>query len=469
MRHYIDTDALAELLSRAPDQGVGAAARDGAGAGDRSILLDAWYTLLVGQTVDWAARTVPFYAERWASDGPGSRPAFDVLGDLLGLPVISRADLAHAPAFLSTEVKASGAASTSGTTGRRVTVYTSDSENRANAVFRELRRGRSSVPADPVVLRVIPGNRRTHIAQATSESSGVAVIAVGYNASQPTMWFDYTDHLIEVLSEPYRLDGRERHVSMMHITPPSILDVITQHLVQKHIEPSFFGLTDIALSGAFLGEHTRKLVETAWGARWHHSYSCAEVRAEMMCDRDDRTVFHVPANVLCEILDVRTGEPVGGGEAGRVVLSSLFPFQQAMPFIRYANGDIAQRVDDGQTLYARAVRPIGREGDVIALGPRAFLGPRDAVIALTSFEEIPQILYPHFHLALSNTGVLELDVEVTLPGYSSTGMTPDAIEIRLRQEIGRYGYPRELLPAAIRCRLLPKNSLREFPRIIPDR
>jgi len=464
VRRIIDTEWLADLLSQAGDPLAEAALAD-AGDEHRSRLLEAWYTVLVAQTLDWAARTVPFYAERWGSAGP----QFRVLDDLRALAPISRADLARAPAFLSTGVDATCAASTSGTTGRRVTIYASDDENRANALLRALRRGPATADDDPVVLRVIPGNRRTHIAQATSESPGVAVITVGYITSQPTAWFDYTDHLIEVLTEPYRLGGRERQVSVLHITPPSILDVVTQHLQQKHVEPATFGVTDIALSGAFLGERTRALVKAAWGARWHHSYSCAEVTGEMLADRDDPTRFHVPPTVFCEILDVETREPVRAGESGRVVLTSLVPFQQAMPFIRYANGDIAQRVDDGRTPFVRALRPIGREGDVVALGPRAFVGTRDAFCALTSFEEVPQVPYPRFCLARREPGALELDVEVTLPGYSSTGLTAEAIELRLREEIARYGYPDELLPAAIRCRLLPKLSLRAFPRIVPDR
>jgi phenylacetate-CoA ligase len=82
----------------------------------------------------------------------------------------------------------------------------------------------------------------------------------------------------------------------------------------------------------------RELVAERFGAVMPGVYSCQEV-GFIATDCPDEPCYHVVAeNVLVEILD-DSGTPVKPGETGQVVLTSFYNY--AMPFIRYAVGDVA--------------------------------------------------------------------------------------------------------------------------------
>jgi phenylacetate-CoA ligase len=82
----------------------------------------------------------------------------------------------------------------------------------------------------------------------------------------------------------------------------------------------------------------RELVAERFGAIMPGVYSCQEV-GFIATDCPDEPCYHVVAeNVLVEIID-ECGAPVNPGETGQVVLTSFYNY--AMPFIRYAVGDVA--------------------------------------------------------------------------------------------------------------------------------
>jgi phenylacetate-CoA ligase len=65
-----------------------------------------------------------------------------------------------------------------------------------------------------------------------------------------------------------------------------------------------------------------------------------------------------------ELLYPENDEPVGPGEAGRIVITDLFNY--ALPMIRYDTGDIGVwREDAGQLLQSRFSEVRGRQWDII--------------------------------------------------------------------------------------------------------
>lgn len=82
----------------------------------------------------------------------------------------------------------------------------------------------------------------------------------------------------------------------------------------------------------------RKMVAERLGAVMAGVYSCQEF-GYIATECPDEPCYHVVAeNVLVEILD-DNGAPVKPGETGQVVITSFYNY--AMPFIRYALGDVA--------------------------------------------------------------------------------------------------------------------------------
>src|SRR5439155_1591632 len=62
--------------------------------------------------------------------------------------------------------------------------------------------------------------------------------------------------------------------------------------------------------------------------------------------REGKGALHVfDDHFLPEVVDAGTGEPVGGGELGELVLTTLT--KEALPVIRYRTGDMTTWVDEG--------------------------------------------------------------------------------------------------------------------------
>jgi phenylacetate-CoA ligase len=98
------------------------------------------------------------------------------------------------------------------------------------------------------------------------------------------------------------------------------------------------GIEMVISIGETIPEGTREFVAERLGARFAGMYACQEVGA-IACECEFVPHYHVAAeNVLVEIVDDH-GRDVRHGERGRVVLTGLYNF--AMPFIRYAIGDVA--------------------------------------------------------------------------------------------------------------------------------
>jgi phenylacetate-coenzyme A ligase PaaK-like adenylate-forming protein len=114
---------------------------------------------------------------------------------------------------------------------------------------------------------------------------------------------------------------------------------------------------------------------------------------------------------FAEFLHPETKEPVAEGEEGVLVLTSLHPFQQAQPLVRYWTGDVFTRhapppeagaVPASGTFRGRAHECIAA-GDVVRGGMRPrLLGSADVLEVLQAVPELPQFhKNPKFQLSLA--------------------------------------------------------------------
>ena len=98
------------------------------------------------------------------------------------------------------------------------------------------------------------------------------------------------------------------------------------------------GIEMVISIGETIPDGTREFIAERLGARFAAMYACQEVGA-IACECEIAPHYHVAAeNALVEIVDDQ-GRDVRPGERGRVVVTGLYNF--AMPFIRYAIGDVA--------------------------------------------------------------------------------------------------------------------------------
>jgi phenylacetate-CoA ligase len=98
------------------------------------------------------------------------------------------------------------------------------------------------------------------------------------------------------------------------------------------------GLEMILMNGETVPDGAREFIAERLGARAAAIYSCEEI-GHIASECEAAPHYHVAAeNALVEIVDDR-GRDVAPGERGRVVVTGLYNY--AMPFIRYAMGDVA--------------------------------------------------------------------------------------------------------------------------------
>ena len=112
---------------------------------------------------------------------------------------------------------------------------------------------------------------------------------------------------------------------------------------------------------------------------------------------------------LVEVIDPESGTPVGDGEVGELVFTTIT--KEALPLLRYRTGDLASVSRDpcpcGRT-FARMSRVVGRTDDMLVIrGVNVF--PSEIERVLLAFEG----LEPHYQLVVERTKHLdELTVQV---------------------------------------------------------
>jgi len=132
------------------------------------------------------------------------------------------------------------------------------------------------------------------------------------------------------------------------------------------------------------------------------SFECAQVQNGLHVNED---------HFLAEIIDPKTGEPLGDGETGELVFTTLT--KEGIPLLRYRTGDITRLnvdvCDCGRT-FARMDRVSGRSDDMLIIrGVNVFPSQIESVLLMS-----PEVA-PHYQLVVERQGSMDImDVQVEL-------------------------------------------------------
>jgi phenylacetate-CoA ligase len=147
------------------------------------------------------------------------------------------------------------------------------------------------------------------------------------------------------------------------LTFPSIAHEMAEHA--DFGRAAELSLKKIVGISEIVTEDMRASVRRHLGCEIAQIYACAEMGCIALQSAHDDEYLICEESVFVEILD-DLGKPVGPGETGRVVLTSLYNY--ATPFIRYEIGDLATRGEQacpsGRTL-ARLRRIDGRKRNAL--------------------------------------------------------------------------------------------------------
>jgi len=145
-----------------------------------------------------------------------------------------------------------------------------------------------------------------------------------------------------------------------YVGTPSFLMTILEKGKEMGIAPgNGLGLQVALVAAEMLPESLRRRFEEEFGIQVRQAYGTADV-GSLGYECFEGKGMHIPDEILLELIDPATGEPVGPGKIGEVVVT--LP-SETYPLIRFATGDLSVCTDDpcpcGRTS-ARLLRIVGR-------------------------------------------------------------------------------------------------------------
>ena len=218
---------------------------------------------------------------------------------------------------------------------------------------------------------------------------------------------------------------------------------LTAWLWERGQDPSAFGVRDVATTGFRLGPHWRARVEALWRARLHDSFSLSEfANSAPQCEACG---FHhwLWPSLYTEVVHPLSRRPVDAG-AGVLVLTTLWPFVQALPLVRYWTGDLVEWGPRCPSRREPGFRFLGRAA-ACALEPREgalLVSPHDVEAFLEQRPDVARVPHP-----LQRLGVLA-SPDVGVPKFElEAGRRRGRLEVVVRAEVR---YEPAVFPAAAR-------------------
>jgi phenylacetate-CoA ligase len=352
------------------------------------------------QTLEWATARVPFYTKRLSPTRVRS------LDDLARLPFTRKSDLReHYPwgLFAVPPAEIARIHASSGTKGKPTIV------------------GYTAADLDvwcEVMARVmVAAGARPH---------DLLHVAFGYGLFTGGLGFHQGAERVGMTVVPASSGNTARHGLLLRdLGPagicgtPSFVLHIAETLGEQGTPAGGLGLRYGMFGAEPWTEGVRRALETALGCPAYDVYGLSEIVGPGVSGEcEARDGLHVADDhFLPEIVDPASGEPLGPGRQGELVLTTLT--KRGMPVIRYRTGDITTLTLEpcrcGRTS-ARMARVLGRADDMLVIrGVNVY--PSEVEEALLGEDD----LLPHYQLVVDRRGTLaRVEVQVE-PGPTFWG------------------------------------------------
>ena len=357
--------------------------------------------ILLAETLRHVSEQTKFYPLWFASRG------FEPLGfrsteDLRFVPVLTRSDISDGSMgeLHAKNCDVIGFRQTSGTTGsRRLVVAFTDEEMRYCRKLESTEEVSHPVGSPKRLIGNVRYVVRRYQSRWSLPRNDSVSVTVPFQFDSQANVTDYYDYVIGMAFERLEIPGVEPFFSALGFSPAFVLQAVTDQATARGIDLSRGSVRSIGCTGFPLSGPSLDRIAAAWGASVTAVYSCAELNAAAPCCSLRRGVYHFPPSLMVEVLRPETLEPVADGEDGLLVLTSLYPFQIATPFIRYWTGDIVRRLESCCSCghVGPSIQLIGRNSNTLDLAPalsnqggRRFLGAIDLIEALDWIGTLPR-------------------------------------------------------------------------------
>ena len=356
--------------------------------------------------VKHAYDNIPYY--RSLMEQKGVKPE-DIHGikDVYKLPFLSKYDLRDQyPDGLLAVDKSEVVRihSTSGTTGRRVIAYYTDKD-----------------------LDLWSDCTARAIVAAGGSKEDVVQVAYGYGLFTGGFGLHDGAKKVGCMCLPMSSGNTERQIQFMHDLNATILCCTPSYAAYLGEALKEYGLTkkDINLKAGIFGaepwtESMRKDIQESLGLKAYDIFGLTELSGPGVAyECSEQAGMHINEDhFYAEIINPETGEVLGDGEKGELVLTSLD--KEAFPLIRYRTRDICilnkEKCKCGRT-FIRMAKPMGRSDDMLIIrGVNVFPSQIETVL-------LEQGYTPNYLIEIdrvNNTDTFDIFVELTSEQFSDT-------------------------------------------------
>ncbi len=368
--------------------------------------LEAYQLNKLRETLDLVRLKSRFYQQR-LKDAPAD---IFSLRDLSKLPFTTAQDLREQGLRMlcvsQDEIQRVVTLETSGTTGLPKRLYFTQEDQELTLDFFQVGMSTFTEPGDRVLI-LLPCERAGSVGDLLAK----ALIRLGAHPIQHGVVRDIDATLAAMSAE--RIDG------LVGI-PPQVLALARQS--------AGLSIKSVLLSTDHVPDAIVRFIARKWGCQVYNHYGMTEMGLGGGVDCQARRGYHLrEADMIFEIVDPMTGQPVPEGDAGEVVFTTLT--RRGMPLIRYRTGDISRFVP-GKCACGTALRILEhvrqRVSGVVAIGKQGFLSMADLDEALFSINDLV-----YFEASISRSAARDcLRVEAQAVEGASHGIS-DSIEAAL--------------------------------------
>ena len=169
---------------------------------------------------------------------------------------------------------------------------------------------------------------------------------------------------------------------------PSFLKIIFQKAEEMNIPRRSIPIKKALFTAEPYPPSLRAFFEETYGMITSQAYATAELGI-IAFDRTGETELKLVQNLIVEIVDPESGQPVPAGQPGHVVVTN---FDMTYPLIRLGLGDLSAFIGepDAEGFYGAIKGWLGRVGDAIKVRGM-FLHPMPLKVALAKFTELGNV------------------------------------------------------------------------------
>lgn len=300
-------------------------------------------------------------------------------------------------------------------------------------------------------------------------------VSYGYGLFTGGLGLHYGVERVGATVLPSSTGGTERQIELMMDLGVTAIACTPSYLIHLGDVAKKMGVNirkDTKLKKAILGaepwtEGMRKRIEENMGVKAYDIYGTSEMAGPMFTECEERNGIHIQGDIAyVEIIDPETGENLGPGQKGEMVITMLK--KQAMPMIRYRVKDLTCLMDGdcpcGRTS-PKISRISGRSDDMLIIrGINVF--PSQVEYTLM---QIPQVGDQYMIVVNRNGALDEMIVQVEIRQESFSDKMDDIIRLQrhIESEMKKY------LNVAVKVELKSPGSLPRFEgkakRVIDNR